>query len=358
MCIRQSRNPVQCIVPPYMQEKIGETDAAEKDNMADSIRRDYLFRSDRNFFTLAPAAIRTALSLLPEKVSVKPVIEVFNSGKSKRNIPGKLICTATNPTTKDADAKRCLRGGLKTWQFYYDLFNRNSIDNAGMKIRQSIHYGKAYGNAFWNGRQMVYGDGNKKYYNSFTSDIDIIGHELTHGVIQYEANFDYEFQPGALNESCADVFGILIKQFALNQDVKKSNWLIGENIMMGDKYALRSIRAPGSAYTNHPVFGNDPQPATMSDFLKLPYEDDYGGVHYNSGIPNFAFYIAAYNLGGNAWEKMGRIWYAALCDRQRVSKQCNFLQFKRATIFHARLLFGKGSLALKATMAGWKEAGL
>lgn len=349
---------MQCVIPPYMQEKIGKGDTSNKEEMADSLRRDYLFRSDRNFFQQATPAMRSALSILPQKAVAKPVVEIYNSGKTKREIPGTLICTSAKPATTDADAKRTLKGGISTWKFYYELFNRNSIDDKGMKIRQSVHYGKAYGNAFWNGRQMVYGDGNKKYYDSFTTDLDIIGHELTHGVVQYEANFDYEFQAGALNESCADVFGILIKQYTLKQDVKQSNWLIGENIVIGKEYSLRSMIAPGTAFKNHPVFGNDPQPATMSAYLDLPYDDDYGGVHYNSGIPNFAFYVAANNLGGNAWEKMGKIWYAALCDGKMVHSKSNFVDFKKATLFHAKALYGLGSLAYKATKAGWKEAGV
>ena len=99
----------------------------------------------------------------------------------------------------------------------------------------------------WNGRQMVYGDGDKKVFGSFTTDLDIIAHELSHGVIQFTANLDYEFQPGALNESFSDVFGILVKQYALKQTVAQSNWLIGENIMLGKRLTYwdgGSVNAP------------------------------------------------------------------------------------------------------------------
>ena len=103
-----------------------------------------------------------------------------------------------------------------------------------MTIQQYIHYDKKYDNAFWDGRRMIFGDGDGTIFGSFTTDIDIIGHELTHGVTQYEANLDYHLQAGALNESFSDVFGILIKQRVLNQDVKQSNWLIGENVLLGN----------------------------------------------------------------------------------------------------------------------------
>ncbi|WP_193311712.1 M4 family metallopeptidase [Agriterribacter humi] len=118
-----------------------------------------------------------------------------------------------------------------TWEFYYSLFERNSLDNAGMKIIQTIHYGTNYQNTFWNGKQMVYGDGDGKIFASFTSDIDVIGHELTHGVQQFETNLEYKDESGALNESLADGFGIMIKQKVLNQDAGTSDWLIGENVL-------------------------------------------------------------------------------------------------------------------------------
>ena len=169
---------------------------------------------------------------------------------------------------RDKDARNVINAGKDTWQFYYDLFGRNSVDNLGMTIQQYVHYDKKYDNAFWDGRRMIYGDGDGKIFGTFTGDIDIIGHELTHGVTQYEVNLDYHVQAGALNKSFSDVFGIMIKQRALNQDVTQSDWLIGENVLLGDEYAIRSLKEPGTAYKNHPELGDDPQPATMDNYVK------------------------------------------------------------------------------------------
>jgi len=212
-------------------------------------------------------------------------------------------------------------------------------------------------NAYWDGRRMVYGDGDGIVFTSFTSDIDVIGHELTHGVTEHEANLDYENQAGALNESFSDIFGIMIKQRFNNNDVKKSNWLIGEKVLIGLKYALRSMKAPGTAYIDHPELGSDPQPATMDKYQNLPNTSpgDWGGVHINSGIPNFAFYVAAFNIGGYAWEKAGRIWYAVLTDKS-LPQDAKFEDVKNLTITHAEKMFGINSPESKAVRQGWLEA--
>ena len=209
----------------------------------------------------------------------------------------------------------------------------------------------------WDGSEMVYGDGDGKIFGDFTADPDIIGHELTHGVTQYEANLDYHNQSGALNESLSDVFGIMVKQRMLNQDVTQSNWVIGESVLIGKEYALRSMKAPGTGYVNHPDLGTDPQPATMDKFVKLPdtQRGDWGGVHYNSGITNYAFYVAAADIGGFAWEKAGKIWYDAMTD-DALKNDAKFADFKKLTILHAIKLFGSGSKEHKAVINGWKTA--
>ena len=139
--------------------------------------------------------------------------------------------------------------------------------------------------------------------------------------------------------------------------MKKANWLIGENVMIGINYALRSMKAPGSGYRNHPELGDDPQPATMDNYQNLPNtpSGDWGGVHINSGIPNFAFYVAAYNMGGYAWEKAGRIWYATLTDPELLHN-ATFADVKNLTISQSEKLFGVNSPETKAVKQGWMEA--
>ena len=185
-----------------------------------------------------------------------------------------------------------------------------------MKLDSTVHYGEDYNNAFWNGTQMVYGDGDGEIFQRFTKSIDVIGHELTHGVTQYEAALEYEGQAGALNESFSDVFGSLVKQYSLKQKADKADWLIGNGLFTRKVkgIALRSMKEPGTAY-NDPTIGKDPQPGHMKDYVKTT--SDNGGVHINSGIPNRAFYLTAMELGGYAWEKAGKIWYIALTERLR-----------------------------------------
>ncbi len=354
-------SPAQCIIPPYMNDKLA--DSPDKDIARIAINtkfRSFRFRSDRVFFKNASSFEKAMLGVAPKrKVAPAARMEVYNCKKSTSLTEAILIWKDSDTKLPaDKDAKNVINAGKGTWHFYYDLFGRNSIDNLGMIIQQYIHYDKKYDNAFWDGRRMIYGDGDGKIFGSFTGDIDIVGHELAHGVTQFEANLEYHTQAGALNESFSDIFGIMIKQRVLNQDVKQSNWLIGENVLLGEKYALRSLKAPGTAYKNHPELGDDPQPATMDEFVKLPdtATGDWGGVHYNSGIPNFAFYVAANNIGGFAWEKAGRIWYKALTDTVNLKQNATFSDLKKLTIKIAADLFGAKSLEAKAVKDGWAAA--
>ena len=173
---------------------------------------------------------------------------------------------------------------------------RNSIDDRGMRLDGYVHRGVRYNNAFWDGREMVFGDGDGRIFSDFTGSLDVIGHELTHGVTEYTANLEYHVQSGALNESMSDVFGSLVKQWVAQQTADQADWLIGADIFTPgmDADALRSLSRPGEAYDNE-LLGKDPQPAHMRDFVELPdtEDGDNGGVHINSGIPNKAFYLAA-----------------------------------------------------------------
>jgi len=188
---------------------------------------------------------------------------------------------------------------------------------------------------------MAFGDGDGEIFGSFTKNIDVIGHELTHGVTQYTADLVYEYQSGALNESISDVFGSMIKQYYYpggKQKAVDADWLIGEGIFLPtlkNAVALRSMKAPGTAY-NNPKIGKDNQPSTMDGYVKLPNTGagDSGGVHTNSGIPNYAFYLVATQLGGYSWEKAGKIWYAALLDEklQGINTKTAFTVFADLTV--------------------------
>jgi Zn-dependent metalloprotease len=359
MC-KDHLNKVRCIIPPYMLKKLMESGNKKVADMAiNSNFRSYRFHSDRIFFHNASLKEKAILGLIAkQKGKVILQMEVYDCMQKTDLASAKLLWDSkNNQKTTSLAAKNVIKGGKASWDFYWQLFGRNSIDDKGLLIRQYVHYDKGMDNAYWDGRRMVYGDGDGTVFTSFTSDIDIIGHELTHGVMENGANLDYENQAGALNESFSDIFGIMIKQKFNNQDVKKSNWLIGEKVMIGPQYALRSLKAPGTAYVNHPELGTDPQPATMDKYEKLPNTSsgDWGGVHLNSGIPNFAFYVAAFNMGGYSWEKAGRIWYAVLTDTD-LAQNANFEAVKNRTIANAEKLYGINSAEANAVKQGWSEA--
>jgi Zn-dependent metalloprotease len=203
---------------------------------------------------------------------------------------------------------------------------------------------------------MVYGDGSGHLFveGALTRAIDVIGHEMAHGVTQHTAGLKYGGQPGALNESISDVFGSLVKQYKRGQSAEEADWLIGEGTLVPQMgQALRSMRDPGTA------FKGDPQPGHMDQYVDLPNDNDprndNGGVHINSGIPNRAFFLAATEIGGRAWEKAGRIWYTALTERLRPDSDFNAAA--EATVEVAGELFKDGS-EQKVVEEAWRQVGV
>ena len=273
----------------------------------------------------------------------------------KTSLPGKLLRGEGAKPVADVAAGEAYDGAGVTYDFYSKVYGRNSVDGRGLPLDSSIHYGVHYTNALWNGKQMIYGDGDGKLFNRFTESLDIIGHELTHGVTQHTAALVYQDQPGALNEHFSDVFGILVKQYALKQTASKSDWLIGAGIFTNAVHgaAVRSMKAPGTAYDDKLV-GKDPQPALMKNYQAMTA--DNGGVHVNSGIPNHAFYLAATLLGGNAWTVAGRIWYDALTTL--LKPKATFRDCALATAAAAAKRYGAKSEPERAVVEAWKEVGI
>jgi Zn-dependent metalloprotease len=136
------------------------------------------------------------------------------------------------------------------------VFGRRSIDGKGMRLDSTVHYGTRFENAMWNGRQMVYGDGDGRIFNRFTASLDVIGHELTHGVTQFSTALGYSGQTGALNEHLSDAFGIMVKQYKHDLSASDSDWLIGAELFGPgvNSKGVRSMAAPGTAYDD-PVLG-------------------------------------------------------------------------------------------------------
>ena len=339
--------PIYCIVPPHMLKEIAQRGNADQKAWAfRTLTASEQLRGQRQAVGFIAAVTATATG-----TKQRTVYDARNGSA----LPGTLVRSEGGPKSKDPAVNEAYDGAGATYDLYLKVYGRNSIDERGMRINSTVHYGRHYDNAFWNGQQMVYGDGDGKLFNRFTIAIDVIGHELTHGVTQYEAGLDYQDQPGALNESMSDVFGSLVKQYKKRQSAKSADWLIGKGLLApGVKgKALRSMKEPGTAYDD-PVLGKDPQPGNMKDYVKT--NDDNGGVHINSGIPNRAFYEVAIRLGGYAWQKAGQIWYVTLRDKLRPTSQ--FHDAARFTLAAAKELYGNGSLEFKAVRQGWGEVGI
>lgn len=245
-------------------------------------------------------------------------------------LPGTLVRTAGEPPTGDPAADEAALGGQAALDLFRTVYGRDSYDAAGAEVIMTVHYSRRYDNAFWNGEQLVFGDGDGEIFDRFTKPVDVLGHELAHAVTERTAGLVYRNQPGALNESISDVFGICAKQRLLGQSVDQADWLIGANLFLPGINArgLRDMANPGAAYDD-PKLGKDPQPAHMDDYDRSTA--DNGGVHINYGIPNRAFYLAATTIGGTAWEGAGAIWYAALTGSD-VDANTDFAGFAAATI--------------------------
>ncbi len=273
----------------------------------------------------------------------------------QQQLPGKLVRSEGKKASQDVAVDEAYVASGTTYDFFLKVYDRNSIDARGMRLDSTVHYGTDYDNAFWNGQQMVYGDGDGVLFDRFTKCLDVIGHELTHGVTQFTAGLEYANQPGALNESMSDVFGTLIKQYSLKQSVTQADWLIGAGLLIPkpgtNRTALRSMKEPGTAYED-PQLGKDPQPAHMNDYYQGI--EDNGGVHINSGIPNRAFYLAATAIGGHAWDVTGRIWYEVLTTRLNAESQ--FADAAAATREVAQQNYG--AKAFQAVDDAWKTVGL
>lgn len=289
--------------------------------------------------------------VLPPRAKRRTVYDARNG----EELPGRTARTEGERPVRDDVVNEAYEGVGQTYDFFRRVFGRSSVDDHGMGIRSSVHFGERFSNAHWNGRQLILGDGDGKYFRHFTTAIDVIAHELTHGLTQYTAALGARGQCGALAEHFSDVFGILTKQYTRGLSAAKSDWLIGAELLTRrvKGRGIRSMKAPGTAYDDR-VLGRDPQPAHMRDYVTTHADDR--GVHINCGIPNHAFYRVAIALGGNAWDVAGRIWYRALT--RELGPRARFQQCADATWIAAGDLYGRGSTPQHAVAEGWLAVGI
>ncbi len=347
-----------CILPPYMLEEIVENGTnAQSDSAEQALELSQEIREERQSLVLVPPSVSRGGEGALEAGKQRAVYTA-NSGT---NLPGSLVRGEGDPAVSDAAVNEAYDGSGATFDLFEAIYGRNSINDNGLELKSTVHYGAGYDNAFWNGQQMVYGDGDEdlpesqRLFNRFTIALDIIGHELAHGVTQYEADLTYSKQPGALNEAISDIFGSLVKQYQRGQSADQADWIIGEGLFTSNVngVGIRSMKAPGTAYDD-PVLGKDPQPAHMDDYVNTGL--DNGGVHINSGIVNHAFYLTALEIGGFAWEKAGRIWYRALTEKMKSNS--DFQEAADFTFEAAGELFGWDSSEQNAVKNGWSQVGI
>jgi Zn-dependent metalloprotease len=325
--------------------------AGQKQNAIDTINTSSLLRAER----IKMGEFRAEFASAKIMAATGGKERIVYTAKNGSSLPGTVVRREGDAPVADVAVNEAYDGSGWTYDLYNNIYGRNSIDGNGLRLDSTVHYQKNYDNAFWDGKQMVYGDGDGELFNRFTIAIDVMGHELTHGVTQFEASLNYSQQPGALNESMSDVFGSLVKQYSLGQDASEADWLIGAGLLAAgvNGVALRSMKQPGTAYDD-PVLGKDPQPSHMNNYVNTT--SDNGGVHINSGIPNHAFYQVAMQIGGKAWEKAGQIWYVTL--RDKLNATSNFQACANLTYQTAADLFGAGSLEQQAVKQGWSAVGI
>lgn len=254
--------------------------------------------------------------------------EVFTA-KNTTNLPGTSVCKeGSGCSTNDADANGAFDQFKMTWDYFKNTHNRDSYDNKGAKLNGSVHYSQNFVNAYWDGTQMVFGDD--------MVATDVTAHELSHAVCQYTANLTYKSQSGALNESYSDVYGVM---------VDRDDWTMGEELPIG---AIRSFSDPG-AYN---------QPKDMTEYKNYKFYDN-GGVHINSGIPNYAAYLLSdggtnqgVKVTGQGRDKVEKIWY--LTETTLLTSSSQFKDFANAAVKACGTLYGSSSVTCKETTNAFK----
>jgi Zn-dependent metalloprotease len=338
------------IVPPGLFDRLART-GSQRDREAalNTLAIDHSIRTAR----VQNATIRGFARRLTEAQAGQgqPRRTIFDAQHQADTHATLVVRNEGETPIADPSANEAYDGLGDTYRFYWEVMARDSINDAGMPLLGEVHFGQEYDNAFWDGERMMFGDGDGRLFTGFTGALDVIGHELSHGVTQDTIGLLYTGQSGALNESISDVFGTLVKQYRLGQTADQADWLIGAGILGPALHgaALRSMKAPGTAYDG------DGQPAHMSGYVST--SSDNGGVHINSGIPNHAFYLAATAMGGHAWDKAGRIWYRVMITRA-VAPNAQFHTFAQATVSTATALYGADSTEAKAVADAWIRVGV
>jgi vibriolysin len=274
-------------------------------------------------------------------------------GKTLSTLPGTLARTEGSAPVADPVINTSYNHLGTVYSCYQNLFGRDSINNAGATLISTVHHRVKYVNAFWNGTQMVYGDGDNVTASNLANSLDVTAHELTHAVTDYESDLIYSGESGGLNESMSDIFGAVCEWYGDGKVVSQKLWLIGDDVW--------TPATPGDAlrYMHSPTL----------DGVSLDYFPDYASgvdVHYSSGISNLAFYLLSQGgthpraktstvVAGIGLEKAARIFYKANVDLMTPST--TFEQAKIATEQAAQQL-GYDAATIASVSNAWKAVGV
>ena len=280
------------------------------------------------------------------------------------------IGSTSTSFTNDPVANNVHWGAEKSYDFFYNLFGRNSFDGQGTFIYNLVHYKYSYNNAFWSAYDtiMCYGDGDGVSMD-YVVGIDIIGHEFTHAVTKYSANLQYQMESGALSESFSDIFGTGVEAYALGAN---SNWLIGENVMLESPYYMRSMENPNATelpdtYDDNLYWVSQVGCVPNGDPASPDY-NDLCGVHYNCGVQNFWFFLLvmggsgvndigdSYSVTGISMNDALDIAYRNLT--QYLTPTSDYVDAMYGSIAAASDLFGSNSQQKQSVINAWCAVGV
>ena len=279
------------------------------------------------------------------------------SANNGTSLPGTLKRSETTPATGDACVDDAHDFAGDTYDFYNTFFNRDSLNNNGLTLKSTVHYSSNYNNAYWDGSQMVYGDGDGSTFICLARAVDVVAHELTHGVTEYTANLTYSNESGALNEAASDIMGAAIEAWIAG-GVSANTWKLGE-----------AIYTPGTSgdalrYMNNPTIDGQ-----STDYYPERYTgtQDNGGVHLNSGIANLYFYLLSQGgthprgktstvVSGIGITDAAAIWYRGLSVYMGPST--TFAEARANLTSAAEDLFGAGSTQATQVGNAWTAVGV
>lgn len=299
----------------------------------------------------AASWIEDALELLrrdsPSTPAVDPERVVLTGHNNRRRQDDTVKRAEGDPKTGDKAVDRVYQSLGDVWRYYAKAHDRSGIDDRGSRLIAVVHYGRRFANAFWNGRSMTFGEGDGEIFQlgAFVNAYDVIAHELTHGVIEEASGLKYVDQPGGLNESLADVFGISARHYLHDQTANEGSWVVGQGMFTsqinGD--GLRNMLKPGTAYDDA-TLGVDPQ------YDHARHYQDGQDPHVSSGVPNRAFALAATNIGGKVWKTVTPVWYDALTSGE-IRKGTSWSTFAELTV-------ERGGSHASAIEDAWRQVGV